>query len=158
MGIADIKIDGGIIKETLTGIGQFARDLRTAITGKVDPETEAKIQARLAELEAAAQNAQVEVNKVEAAHSSVFVAGWRPMIGWICGISLGVYYIPQALIAACVWAAQCAGVLFAAQYFGAAKIPSYPLIFDVQEILGLVGSLLGLGWLRTAEKKAGVAK
>ena len=83
MGIADIKIDGGIIKETLTGIGQFARDLRTAITGKVDPETEAKIQARLAELEAAAQNAQVEVNKIEAGHSSVFVAGWRPFIGWI---------------------------------------------------------------------------
>jgi len=158
MGIADIKIDGGIIKETLTGIGQFARDLRTAITGKVDPETEAKIQARLAELEAAAQNAQVEVNKIEAGHSSVFVAGWRPFIGWICGASLGVYYVPQAIIASGVWALQCGLVLWHAADPQAVKIPSYPLIFNVEEILGLVGSLLGLGWLRTAEKKAGVSK
>lgn len=158
MGIADIKIDGSIIRETLGGLGQLARDIRSAITGRVDPAVQAQVELRLAEIEAAAQNAQVEVNKIEAGHSSVFVAGWRPFIGWICGASLGVYYVPQAIIASGVWALQCGLVLWHAADPQAVKIPSYPLIFNVEEILGLVGSLLGLGWLRTQEKKAGVAK
>ena len=42
--------------------------------------------------------AQLEVNKVEAAHNNVFVAGWRPFIGWACGISLAYHFIIEPII------------------------------------------------------------
>lgn len=156
--LTDIKIDGSIIKDTLAGLGQFAKDLRAAITGKVDPEVQAQIEERLAQLAAQAEASQVEVNKIEAASSSVFVAGWRPFIGWVCGCSLAVYYIPQALIASGIWALQCVMLLYKQPDVQAVAIPGYPLIFDLSEILGLVGSLLGLGWYRSYDKKAATGK
>ena len=42
--------------------------------------------------------AQVEVNKVEAAHASVFVAGWRPAVGWVCGIALAYAAVIDPLL------------------------------------------------------------
>ena len=37
--------------------------------------------------------AQVELNKIEAGHRSIFVAGWRPFIGWVCGFALLWHFI-----------------------------------------------------------------
>ena len=42
--------------------------------------------------------AQLEVNKVEATHNNVFVSGWRPFIGWACGISLAYHFIIEPII------------------------------------------------------------
>ena len=42
--------------------------------------------------------AQLEVNKVEAKHSNIFVSGWRPAIGWICGFSIGYHFILEPVI------------------------------------------------------------
>ena len=44
---------------------------------------------------------QGEINKIEAAHKSVFVAGWRPFIGWVCGLALFYNFIARDLM---VWA------------------------------------------------------
>ena len=92
--------------------------------------------------------AQVEVNKIEAGHSSVFVAGWRPAIGWVCAASMALYYIPMALVGTGLWVWACmqAGVIVPRPEMGTG------------EIIGLVMSLLGMGTLRTSEKLRGVAR
>ena len=92
--------------------------------------------------------AQVEVNKIEAAHPTVFVAGWRPFIGWVCGVALALYYIPMFIIGMALWIWACleAGQLVPRPELG------------VAEIIGLVMAMLGLGGLRTLEKLNGVAR
>ena len=50
---------------------------------------------------------QVEINKLEAGSSGIFKGGWRPFIGWVCGVSLGVYYVPQFAIASYLWVLMC---------------------------------------------------
>ncbi|MCX7369859.1 MAG: 3TM-type holin [Alphaproteobacteria bacterium] len=107
-----------------------------------------KMEAEL--LQAANQEslAQIEVNKIEAAHSSIFVAGWRPFIGWVCGVCLALYYGVQILIGSAlwVWASVNAGSLVERPELGLA------------EIIGLTGVLLGGASLRTFEKVRGVAR
>ena len=92
--------------------------------------------------------AQVEVNKIEAGHSSVFVAGWRPCIGWVCGVALALYYVPMFIIGMGLWVWACLEA--------GAMVPRPEL--GVAEIIGLVMAMLGLGGLRTFEKLHGVAR
>ena len=72
----------------LSGIGSLAKDIRQAITGEISPDKKAEIDLKLTQLEQAASQAQTEINKAEAQSSSIFVAGWRPFIGWVCGFGL----------------------------------------------------------------------
>lgn len=82
--------------------------------------------------------AQTEINKIEASHRSIFVAGWRPFIGWVCGFGLFFSFIINPCIQ---WVTNESG-------------PVLPL-----SIIGdLVTALLGLGTLRTFEKIGGRAK
>ena len=92
--------------------------------------------------------AQVEVNKIEAGHSSVFVAGWRPFIGWVCGVALALYYVPMFIIGMGLWVWACLEA--------GAMVPRPEL--GVAEVIGLVMAMLGLGGLRTFEKLHGVAR
>jgi hypothetical protein len=85
---------------------------------------------------------QSGVDKVEAANSSMFVAGWRPMIGWVCGVALGSQYIVRPLIQ---W-----GFAFAHQ-----SAPTLPGIDD--QLWQLMFGLLGMGALRSFDKVKGVA-
>lgn len=85
--------------------------------------------------------AQVEVNKAEAAHSSIFVAGWRPFIGWVCGVGLATYFLPKHLLGAYFYTVQC---------FAAGQ--ALPYNVDAVGLMELVWGLLGLGVLRTADK------
>jgi len=72
-----------------SALGSFAKDLREAIKGKeIDP-------AKALEL----IKVQNEVNKIEAQHRSIFVAGWRPFIGWVCGVALLYNFILRDIIA-----------------------------------------------------------
>lgn len=86
------------------------------------------------------QMAQIELNKTEAQHGSVFVAGWRPFIGWTCGVGFGVAVLVLPM----------AGML-AALYRGQ-PIPEFP----VDLLLVVLGGMLGLGGMRTFEKVRGV--
>ncbi len=64
------------------GLGELAKDIREAVKGKeLDPNKQLDIAAKLAEV-------QTKINEAEATHRSVFVAGWRPFIGWVCGVGL----------------------------------------------------------------------
>jgi phenylpyruvate tautomerase PptA (4-oxalocrotonate tautomerase family) len=88
--------------------------------------------------------AQIAVNKAEASSGNLFVAGWRPAIGWICGAALAFHFILAPLISsAFAWAG--------------ADAPELPA-FDMQSLMTILGGMLGLGSLRTFEKYKGVSK
>lgn len=91
--------------------------------------------------------AQVEVNRQEAAHKSLFVAGWRPAIGWICGTALAWNFVIQPLL---LWAAW----MFPEH---APDISTAPKL-DSDELMTVLLGMLGLGGLRTYEKKHNVAR
>lgn len=88
--------------------------------------------------------AQVDVNKAEAQHRSIFVAGWRPFIGWTCGIALAYHFVLAPLI------------LFGAGWAGA-TIPELPT-FDMDSLMTVLLGMLGLGGMRTFEKAKGLTK
>ncbi len=87
---------------------------------------------------------QLEINKEEAKHASIFVAGWRPGIGWICGIALGWNFIIQPIIS---WGAFISGI----------DLEGMPTL-DTGELTTILLGMLGLGGLRTYEKRLGVAR
>ena len=63
-----------------------------------DKDLKAKLQHELETAIHSANLAQLEVNKAEAAHKSVFVAGWRPFVGWVCGVALSYHFILAPLL------------------------------------------------------------
>lgn len=86
---------------------------------------------------------QLDINKVEAASSSVFVAGWRPFIGWICGVGLSIQFVVAPFA---TWAV--------------ALLHRPDVVFPVLNgdvLMALVSGLLGLGGLRTFDKLKGTA-
>ncbi len=86
---------------------------------------------------------QAEVNKIEAGHRTLFVAGWRPFIGWVCGIGL-------------LWAFLGHPIFEWAVTLGGYDITAPQIVTD--HMMELVFALLGLGGLRTFEKVTGRAK
>ena len=74
----------GLINISLDSIGNLIKDIREAITGKgiEDPNKKAELEYKLAQLEFALKQGQLEINKAEAQNPNWFVAGWRPAIGW----------------------------------------------------------------------------
>lgn len=138
--ISDIFSGGA--EGLLKGVGSLAKDIRIAITGK-DPTKMAEIEAKLVELEFLATKAQSDINLEEAKHPSLFVAGWRPFIGWVCGVSLTYHFIGYSLME---W------------FIKVYNLDISPPVLDTEGLLGLVIALLGMGGLRTFEKIRGVAR
>lgn len=79
----------------------------------------------------------IKVNAAEALHASVFVAGWRPFIGWVCGIALAYNYIAMPFI---VWITKCF-------YPNAPQMPA----LDMTQLMVLLGGMLGIAGLRSRE-------
>ena len=87
--------------------------------------------------------AQIEVNKEEAKSSSMFVAGWRPAVGWICATGMGFNFICVPL-----------GNFVA----GVAGYPLEIVSLDLSEMMPVLMGMLGLGAMRSFEKTKGVAR
>ena len=104
---------------------------------------EREIQAKLTDSLAQVDLAQLGINKVEAAHRSMFVAGWRPFIGWTCGVALMYTYVLQPIL-----------VFGLAQSGYLVDLPR----MDLGELMPVLMGMLGLGGLRSWEKIKGVAK
>jgi hypothetical protein len=104
---------------------------------------EREIQAKLTDSLAQVDLAQLGINKVEAAHRSMFVAGWRPFIGWTCGVALMYTYVLQPIL-----------VFGLAQSGYLVDLPR----MDLGELMPVLMGMLGLGGLRSWEKVKGVAK
>jgi hypothetical protein len=90
-----------------------------------------------AELITEINKAQLEVNKVEAGHTSMFVAGWRPFTGWVCSFALLYHFILQPLLT------------FVLYTFGnEIVLPT----FDMGTLTTVLLGMLGLGGMRSFEK------
>jgi len=89
--------------------------------------------------------AQVELNKIEAGHRSIFVAGWRPFIGWVCGFALFWHFI---LFDFLTWVTV--------NFFP--HVTELPELSGTETLVTVLLSLLGLGAMRTAEKFGGKSK
>ena len=89
--------------------------------------------------------AQIELNKVEAGHRSIFVAGWRLFIGWVCGFALLWHFILFDLL---TWVTV--------NFF--LHVSALPQLTGTETLVTVLLSLLGLGAMRTVEKFGGRAK
>jgi len=112
-----------------------------------DPAQQADAKLKLLELqqsgELASMTAQTDINKVEAGSSSLFVSGWRPFVGWVCGSAFALHYLIIPIANFILVATGNKEVI---------------LSFDMQTLLTLLMGLLGLGGYRTYEKVQGVTK
>ena len=110
----------------------------SAILDKVIPDKDLreKLSHEIATMADKQMSAQIEVNKVEAAHKSLFVAGWRPAIGWICGLALLYSTIVSPIL----------GIWF--------TVPAV----DTSLLTTVLMGMLGLGAMRTFEKTKGVSR
>jgi hypothetical protein len=108
-----------------------------------DPEAKAKAEQELRAALLEWDGNQAEVNRAEAQHASVFVAGWRPFVGWTCGAAFAYHYVLQPLF---VFVAVLGGKTLA--------LPA----FSMEALLTVLLGLLGLGGLRTYEKFKGVTR
>lgn len=132
---------GALLPVLTSGIG-------TLIDRLIPDEAEAaraKLDMEKALLDAAtkANLAQTETNKIEAGHRSIFVAGWRPFIGWTCGAALAYQFVLAPLL---VWGSAIAGH----------PIPPPPSLDDM--LWELMFGLLGIAGLRTFEKSRGLTR
>jgi len=123
------------------------------VTGLLDKFIEDKDQkARLAhEVATMAQNhaqelakGQLEINKMEAQHRSIFVAGWRPFLGW--GLSFAM-----------IWHFVLAPITIFGFSYAGVEAPELPA-FDMDSLMTVLLGMLGLGGLRTVEKVKGLTK
>jgi hypothetical protein len=132
------------ILDLLPVIGSAAQKLLDLIP---DPGARAKAaeeyQRAVLDIAAKAEADQREINRTEAGSASLFVAGWRPGIGWVCALALAFQYLVRPLAA---WAA---GVWWPA-------MPPLPGLDD--SLWQLMFGMLGLGGLRTLEKTKGVGR
>lgn len=135
-----IPFIGDLIDGVKDIIGEVVvdKDKRNEINFKVQ-ELADRADARAHE----AMLAQVEVNKVEAASGSVFVAGWRPAVGWVGAAGFAYSAILQPFMS---WVSR---VVF--EYTG-----TFPVVDDTLLITTL-GGMLGIGAMRTVEKIKGVS-
>jgi hypothetical protein len=104
-----------------------------------------KLEQLAREMDAAWRNqlAQLQINMVEAANPSLFVAGWRPFTGWLCGLGFGYEFLFRPLVNG-----------FSIGFSG---VPFWPAI-ESDALISLLFGLLGMGGLRTFEKTRGVAR
>jgi phenylpyruvate tautomerase PptA (4-oxalocrotonate tautomerase family) len=87
---------------------------------------------------------QIDINKEEAKSRNIFIAGWRPFVGWTCGLALFWHFLGLPV------------TLFVTGWFDL-QHPPLPE-FDMQSLMTVLLGMLGLGGMRTFEKFKGVTK
>ena len=117
------------------------------VAGKVlnkfvaDKDLKVKLEHELKTAFHAANLAQIDLNKQEAVHQSMFVAGWRPFVGWTCGIALAYHFLIAPLLGFVL-------VLY--------DINTPMPEFEFSQLSTILMGMLGLGGLRSYEKLKGV--
>ena len=108
-----------------------------------DKDLKMQLQHELETALHSANMAQIEVNKAEATHKSIFVAGWRPSVGWVCSLAMLYHFILAPMI----------------QFgFALGGVEQALPEFDFSQLSTLLMGMLGLGGLRTFEKMKGVSR
>jgi hypothetical protein len=121
--------------------------LISTVIDRVIPDKNGALKAKVAIEKALVDNAtainlaQTEINKVEAAHRSIFVAGWRPALGWVAAIGFAWIFVLAPLAQ---WTMAITGTYI--------PLPD----FQTDVLLELTFAMLGLAGLRTYEKQKGI--
>lgn len=157
MGFWDGLAEGGVTG-LFKGAGDFAKSIRTAVTGKEPITSEQQLeisrQAQALEMlagqiEASAAAGQLELNKIDAQSGSLFKGGWRPALGWCCVLGLVYTFLIRPLLP---WTVEVVCLVSDKTV----TLPAMPAL-DTQELMALVMALLGMGGFRMFEKVRGVA-
>jgi len=133
-----IGLIGAILPSVMEVAGRFLpedKEKRAA----AEREIEAQLSLHLAKIDLA----QLDINKTEAAHRSIFVSGWRPFIGWSCGLAMCLNFLIFPLAS-----------FVLAQTGHLIELPK----LDMSEMMPVLMGILGLGGLRTVEKIKQVSK
>lgn len=125
----------------VTGVGAVS-DLVNTVINKIWPDRTEQEKQQLAAAVMVVQG-QLDINKAEAVSPSIFVSGWRPFIGWVCGTACAWNWIGLSI------------AKFVAITFFAHAIDLKPA--DITEMMPVLMGMLGLGAFRTFEKVKGVA-
>jgi len=131
------KIFGGPAIDAVSAVGNVVDQLFTS------DEEKAQAAILMAKIRQKPQLLQAEINRVEAGHRSLFVAGWRPFIGWVCGLGFLWAFLLHPLFE---WIVAVRGL----------GISPPGIVTD--NMMELVLALLGLGTLRSVEKMTGRTK
>jgi len=139
------------IGSILEGVGKIAGDLVTTDKECMELELEGrKLDLEQARIDQATDLAQVDVNKIEATSSNLFVSGWRPAVGWVGVAGLAYQFLGYPFMQ---WAwAVGQGVDLIPQGLNA------PPDLDVEQLITLLAGLLGFAGMRSFEKHKGVAR
>jgi hypothetical protein len=128
------KLFGG---DTIKAVGNVIDDMHFS------GEEKEKLKLQMKEIDAKLQEKQLDINKAEASHRSVFVSGWRPFLGWVSGLSIGYVYLFQPILDMIL------------QMF---QVQVNWVQLDLGQLMPLVLGMLGLGGLRTFEKARNLTK
>ncbi|VAX07341.1 hypothetical protein MNBD_ALPHA03-1861 [hydrothermal vent metagenome] len=131
------KIFGGPAIDAVSAVGNVVDQLFTS------DEEKAQAAILMAKIRQKPQLLQAEINRIEAGHRSLFVAGWRPFIGWVCGFGFLWAFLLHPLFE---WIVVLRGL----------DISAPGIVTD--NMMELVLALLGLGTLRSVEKMTGRSK
>lgn len=157
MGFFDSLAEGSVTG-LLKGAGTFAKDIRTAITGKEALSSEQQLdivrqanalESAAANLESQAAKGQIDLNLVDAKSGSFFKSGWRPGIGWVCTSGLAYTFIIKPIFP---WFINVNCILWGNTFV----IPPLPSL-DIKELMALTFCLLGFGGYRMYERIKGKA-
>lgn len=138
-----------VIATIVGSVASLIGDMHTSDKERLDAQLELqRLGLEAQKIDAGLAQGQIEVNKAEAGHQSIFVAGWRPAVGWVSVAGLAYNFLAHPFL---LWA----WALFQARGWVPADLTAPPPV-DVEALLVLLGGILGLGVYRTAEKVKGV--
>ena len=134
----------------IEAVGKVAGDLITTDKERMEMEIEQrKLDLEEKKIDQATDLAQIEVNKVEAASSNVFVSGWRPAIGWIGAAAMAYQFLLYPLM---LWGWT---YLQGMGWIPAGLTP--PPVLDADQLWVILSGILGIAGMRSFEKTKGVA-
>lgn len=132
-------------------IGPISQLFNTVLTRVLPPEKmgeaerariESELLLAMSKMDWQATEAQLQVNLEQAKHPSLFIAGARPFIMWVCGVALAYHFVLQPLLV----------FVITIMRWQTPPLPS----FDMNTLMTVLLGLLGLGGMRSFEKLKGV--
>jgi len=132
------------ISSVVESVGKVIGDLHTSDKERMELELESK------RIDQAVDLGQMEVNKVEAANQNLFVAGWRPAIGWVGAGAMAYQFLLYPIL---VWA----WVWLQAEGYVPKEVKPPPML-DTEALWVILSGMLGIAGMRSFERVKGVAR